>query len=503
MNIAHNVERGRRFFPEKPALIFEGKSFIYKDLDEMVNRVANSLRGLGIQRGDRVALYLPNILEFITSYLGIQKIGAVAVSLNAMLKSREVKLILDDCSAVAIITTEQLRENVNDPDLPDLKHIVIAEGRTVDGIALDQLMTRASADARAVEMARDEPAAILYTSGTTGFPKGVTLSHGNVISNIYSKNRYCGMRPDDRLLLFLPLFHCFGQNAILNSGLNACATIVLQRRFAPDLALNAIGSDRITMFFSVPTVFIVLLNMDTADYDLSSVRYYFTAGAAMPVEIAQRWQEKHRTTLYEGYGLTETSPFASYNHALRYKFGSIGTPIENVDMKIVGLDSHEVSPGEWGEIVVRGPNVMLGYWNRPSETAQAVRNGWLHTGDIGTMDDEGYFYIVDRLKDMINTAGFKVYPVEVESVIYKHPGVAEVAVYGAPDPVRGEIVKANIVLKAGQVATEEEIIAFCRERIANFQVPRAIEFVDSIPKNATSKMLKRLLRDGANGANAG
>ncbi|WP_414588597.1 class I adenylate-forming enzyme family protein [Scytonema sp. PCC 10023] len=495
MNIAHSLERARQLFPTKTALIFEGKSFSYKDLDSMANRIANGLHGLGVRRGDRVALFLPNIPEFVISYLGIQKIGAVAVSLNVMLKSDEVKFILCDCSAKIVITTEELSENVPDRDLPDLKHILVAEGRTSKGISLEQLLASASPNARALEMKRNEPVAIIYTSGTTGFPKGATLSHGNVIFNNYTSRHYYNLQPDDRLLLYLPLFHCFGQNAILNSGLSAGSTIILQHKFAPEKVLKTIDSYRVTKFFGVPTVFIKLLDMNTFGYDLSSVRSYFTAAASMPAAVVQRWQERHGFVILEGYGLTETSPFASFNHDLKYKLGSIGTPVQNVEIKVVNLDGQEVAPGELGEIVIHGPNVMLGYWNRPFETAQALKNGWFHTGDIGQMDDEGYFYVVDRLKDMINVSGFKVYSTEVENVIYKHSAVAEVAVYGVPDRLKGEIVKANIVLKPGQAIAEDEIIAFCSERIAKYKIPHTFKFVDSIPKNATGKVLKRLLRE--------
>ncbi len=494
MNIVHNVERGRRFFPNKTALIFEGKSFTYKDVDEMANRVANALRGLNIERGQRVALFLPNIPEFIISYLGILKIGAIAVSLNVMLKKNEVRFILDDCSAKILITTDSLSENVPEEELPELKHILIAEGEARKGISLKQLMSCASPDAHAVEMERNDPAAIIYTSGTTGFPKGATLSHGNVISNVYAANHCYKIQPEDKLLLFLPLFHCFGQNAILNAGLNSCATIILERRFEPEQVLRTIVSNGVTMFFGVPTVFIKLLNLDTSDYDLTSVRYYFTAAATMPIEVTQRWHLKHGMVIHEGYGLTETSPFSTYNHDLKYKLGSIGSPIENVEMKIVNLDGEVVQPGEIGEIVVRGPNVMLGYWNHPDETAKILKNGWFHTGDIGRMDEDGYFYIVDRLKDMINVSGFKVYPAEVENVLYQHPAVAECAVYGVADQVKGERVVANILRQVGFAVTEEEIIAFCSERVATYKVPHTIKFIDSLPKNATGKILKRLLK---------
>ncbi|MHC5772173.1 MAG: AMP-binding protein, partial [Nostoc sp.] len=421
------------------------------------------------------------IPEFVISYLGILKIGAVAVSVNVMLKSAEVSYILNDCAAKAIITTETESEQVSEADLPELQHILIAEGRVNKGMSLAQLMANASFEAPAVEMDRHAPASILYTSGTTGFPKGATLSHSNVVSNIYSANRCYRIRPNDRLLLFVPLFHCFGQNAILNCGLTACATIILQRRFDLKQVLQTIADHQVTMFFGVPTVFIKLLNMDTSDYNLESVRYYFSAAAPLPIEVAQKWHDKYRFFIHEGYGLTETSPFSTYNHDLKYQLGSIGTPIENVEMKIVDREGHQVQPGELGEIVVRGPNVMLGYWNRPFETAEVIKNGWFHTGDIGRMDKQGFFYIVDRLKDMINVSGFKVYPTEVENVIYQHPAVAECAVYGVPDQVKGERVFANVLLKAGFAITAEEMIVFCSERMATYKVPYTIKFINSLP----------------------
>ena len=497
MNIARHIERARRLFPKKTALIFEDKSFTYQDLDRMANRLANGLQGLGIHRGDRVALFLPNIPEFVISYLGILKLGAVVVSMNVMLKSNEVAFILNDCTAKVVITTDRLSEHVPEADLPELKQILVTEGMANKGVNLAEIMAEAFPEAQAVEMDRHAPAAIVYTSGTTGFPKGATLSHGNIISNMYSQNRCCETKPEDRLLLYLPLFHCFGQNAILNAGINACATIILQRRFQPEQVLEAIATEKVTIFFGVPTVYIKLLNIDMSSYNLKSVRYYFSAAAPLPIEIIQRWQEKFGLVIHEGYGLTETSPFASYNHDLKYKLGSIGSPIENVEMKIVNSEGQEALTGEVGEIVVRGPNVMLGYWNLPFETAKVIKNGWFYTGDLGRMDEDGYFYLVDRIKDMINISGFKVYPTEVENVIYQHPAVAEVAVYGAPDSVKGEVVRASIILKSGQTLTENQIADFCAERMGTYKMPQAFEFVDSIPKNPTGKVLKRVLREQA------
>lgn len=495
MNIAQHVERGHHLFPDRSALLFEGKSFTYKELDLMANRVANGLQELGVHRGDRIALFLPNIPEFIISYLGILKLGAVAVSLNVMLKSAEVSFILNDCGAKAVVTTEALVGNVPQADLPELKHILIAEGNATKGMSLAQLMASAAPDAKTVDMNPYAPAAIVYTSGTTGFPKGATLSHGNLVSNSYAQNRCCGMQVEDRLLLYVPLFHCFGQNAILNAGLNAGATIVLQRHFDLDQIVKSIATEKVTMFFSVPTVYIVLLSMEPSSYDLSSVRYCFSAAAPLPPEVAEKWQQRHGMTIYQGYGLTETSPCTTYNHDFKYKPGSVGTPIENVEMKAIDANGNQVEPGELGEIIIRGPNVMLGYWNRPFETAEAIKNGWFYTGDIGRTDEDGYFYIVDRSKDMINVAGLKVYPTEVENVIYQHPSVAEAAVFGVPDTEKGEIVRANIVLKSGHSLTEKQAIAFCAERMAIYKIPKTIKFVDSIPKNPTGKVLKRVLRD--------
>jgi len=494
MNIAQHIEKASQFLPDKTALIFEDRAYTYQQLDRLINKLSNGFKKKGIKKGDRVAIFLPNIPEFIITYAAILKLGAIAVSLNVMLKSSETTYILNDCTAKAIITTEQLCEHISPADLPYLEHIFVAEAKASKAVSIYQLIINASPEAKATKMQPLDPAAIVYTSGTTGFPKGATLSHGNIISNMYAQNRCCEMTAEDRLLLYVPLFHCFGQNAILNSGFNVGATIVLQRRFNLERILEAIAKEKITMFFGVPTVYIKLLNSNFCKSDWSSVRFYFSAAASMPVEIARRWERESGLKIHEGYGLTETSPCACYNHPKKYKFGSIGTPINNVEMKIVDGDGKEVAPGRLGEIVVRGPNVMLGYWNRPLDNEKAIRNGWFHTGDIGRKDEDGYFYVVDRLKDMINVSGFKVYPAEVENAIYQHPAVAEVAVYGVRDPVKGEVVKANIILKPGYTLSETEAIAFCAEKIAAYKRPYSIEFVDSIPKNATGKVTKLVLR---------
>jgi long-chain acyl-CoA synthetase len=494
VNVAQHVERAARWFPEHPAILFEGAALTYRELDVQASRLANALAAHGVTRGDRVALYLPNIPAFAVCYTAILKAGAVAVSVNAIFKSAEVGYVVNDAGARVLFTTGDLAANVPVADCPALRHVVICEGEAGSHPTLASWLAKGASDGRALDLARDDPAVLLYTSGTTGVPKGATLSHGNVVFNDYACAHHMGVRHTDRLLLFLPLFHVFGQNAIMNAAFAACATVVLHRRFVPDLVLAGIARDRATMFFAVPTIFITLLAVDLERHDLSSIRYEFSAAATMPQEISRRWTERFGRPVFEGYGLTECSPFAAYNHDFRHKLGSVGTPVENTDVRILDEDGEAVPAGTWGEICIQGPGVMLGYWGRPEDTARAIRGGWLRSGDIGTMDDEGYVFIVDRVKDMINVAGFKVWPAEVEQALYRHPAVREVAVYGVADPLKGEAVKAAVILKAGATATAEEIIAFCRDRLAVYKAPSAVELVTELPKSATGKILKRVLR---------
>jgi long-chain acyl-CoA synthetase len=494
MNVAEHVERAAAWFPDHPAILFEGRALSYRELNARASRLANAVRGQGVQAGERVALYLPNIPDFAVCYVAALKAGAVAVSVNSIFKADEVGFIVNDAEARVLFTTGDLLANVRRDDCPSLRHVVIVEGDRQGHPAIADWIAQGATEARAVDLDRDQPAVLLYTSGTTGVPKGATLTHGNVVFNDYACAHHMGVRHTDRLLLFLPLFHVFGQNAIMNAAFAACATVVLHRRFVPDQVLDSIQRERATMFFAVPTIFINLLAMDLSRWDLASVRYEFSAAATMPQEISRRWTERFGRPVFEGYGLTECSPFASYNHDFHHKFGSVGTAVENVELKILDEDGHELPRGEWGEICIQGPGVMKGYWRRPDDTAAAIRRGWLRSGDIGTMDDEGYVFIVDRVKDMINVSGFKVWPAEVEQVLYRHPAVREAAIYGVSDPVRGEAVRASIVPREGAAVTAEEIIAFCRERMAVYKAPTAVELVRELPKSATGKILKRVLR---------
>ena len=494
MNIAQYVERAAKFFPDRAAILFEGNHLPYAELNAQANRLTNALKANRVGRGDRVALYLPNIPQFAVCYLAAMKAGAIAVSINAIFKSEEVKYIVNDSGAVALFTVGDLLRYVSRADCPTLKHVVVCEGDAQGNTALDDWLGQGASDARAADLQPDDPAVLLYTSGTTGFPKGATLTHGNVVSNMYATVHHAGYKSEDRMALFLPLFHVFGQNFIMNATFNACATLVLHRRFMPDVVLDSIRRDRITMFLAVPTIYINLLNMDLSKWDLSSIRYEFSAAATMPQEISRRWTERFGRPVYEGYGLTECSPFACYNHDFRHKFGSVGAAVENFELKILDSNDDELPLGEWGEICIQGPGVMKGYWGKSEDTERALRGGWLHSGDIGTMDDEGYVFIVDRVKDMINVSGFKVWPAEVEQLLYRHPAVKEIAVYGVPDAEKGEAVRAAIVLKDGATTTGEAIIAYCREQMAVYKAPAAVDFVKELPKSATGKILKRVLR---------
>jgi long-chain acyl-CoA synthetase len=488
MNIAEHVERGAEAHPERIALVFEGQTWTYTELNERSSQAAGLFAEDGLLAGDRIALYLPNGPEFAIAYLGILKLGAIAVSISTGWKHNELHYVLKNCEARAVVTVPELREN-----LPSAS----VEQVYVCDEAFAAILKSADPLPRARAMQPDDPAAIVYTSGTTGRPKGAVLSHSNVVRNIEAKQRYLGIRPDDRGILFLPLYHCFGQNAIFNAMLQAGAAVVLHRRFDLEQVLRSIADHRVTMFFGVPANFIVLLARRPVR-DVASVRYWFSAAAPLSLEIENAWREMFSAPIFQGYGLSETSPFASYNHLSDHRPGSIGVPIEGVEIKVLDPSSGaECADGEKGEIVVRGHNVMLGYWARPEETELVMRGGWFHTGDIGRRDADGYFYVEDRLSDMVISGGVNVYPAEVENVLHAHPAVAEAAVYGVREPLLGEQVRADIVLRPDATASEHEIRRYCRQRMAEVKVPAIVRFVQDIPKSPTGKILKRVLRQQA------
>lgn len=491
MNVAHFLEAGARYLPERLALVFGDRRWTYAELDREAGRVAAGLARLGLRPGERVCLHLGNRPEFVLAYYGALKLGLTPVALNVTYRRDELAYIARDSEGAAILTMEPAAANLPPPaDTPSVRVRIGVPGP--GAVAWEALPADPPLGAR--DLDRDDVAAILYTSATTGRPKGVMLTHANVVSNAYATVHHLRMTPEDRGLCALPLFHCFGQNFIMNALVASGGALVLQERFVPPEFLGAIARHRVTILYAVPTMYILLLAGDLAAHDLSSLRLSFSAAAMLPADVEARWRAASGLPISQGYGLTESSPFATYNHERAHRPGSIGTPIENVEVRVVDEQDREVPDGTLGELVIRGPNVMKGYLGKPEESAETLRGGWLHSGDIGYRDGDGYFYVVDRVKDMINVAGFKVYPREVEEVLFAHPAVREAAVLGAPDPVKGEVVRACVVLREGQTATADELIALCRERIASYKVPAAVEFVPVLPKSPTGKILKKELR---------
>ena len=498
MNVCEGLTRTARWLPDQTALVFHDRSITYAQLDRLSQAAADYLQQSGLQQGQRVALMLPNTPAFVVWYYAVLRLGAVAVSVSTRLTPREVGYVVSDCGATSVIAlgdTLQEMERVLTPDVT----IRVATG--IDGVdvAGQPLTVDSQSKSTWVDADPDAAALILYTSGTTGFAKGATLSHRNVRTNVCAFNHLCGMESSDRMLLAVPLFHCFGQNALLNSAFNVGATLVLQERFDLNETRRLIQQHQVTQLYGVPMMF-QLLHDSCEPGDLSSVDYCFSAAATLPIQVSRAWQQKFEMPIYEGYGLTETSPFASYNHRVRFVPGSIGTPIDGVEMKIVDSETGQDSArGDLGEIVIRGPNVMLGYWNRPEESAQAIRNGWFHSGDIGRMDEDGFFYIVDRVKDMISIGGVKVFPAEVERVFLDHPDISQIAIVGIPDPVFGEQVVAFIVSEAGRDSSASEwlddVAGFAKENLSNFKIPRQFFQVDELPRNPSGKILKTKLRE--------
>lgn len=497
MNLSNNLERQAALRPGHPFIRFEGETLTYAEANRQVGLLAAALAAAGVGKGDRIAIFLPNVPAFAIAYFAAQRIGAIAVSINAIFKTEEVRYLLDDSGAIAVVTLGEIQGFVPS-DCPALRIRIVVDSPGADGLAAWLERGEAAGGAGpAVDCASDDAAALLYSSGTTGFPKGVELTQNNIHTNIVVAAKYAGYRPDDRLAVFLPLFHVYGQNFILNACVLAGATVVLFRRFVPGVVLKAIGEERVTVFFGVPTIFIGVLAADLSSYDLSSLRFEMSAAATMPEEISRRWTERFGRRIHEGYGLTECSPFACFNDLHQHRFGSVGRAVEGFELAIFDESGREVERGAWGEIVIRGPGVMRGYWRRPDDTAQALRGGWLHSGDIGRMDDDGYVYIVDRVKDMINVSGFKVWPAEVEQYLYRMPQVQELAVYGVADAMGGEQVAVAVVPRPGQALTGQQVVDYCRANIAAYKVPSRVDIVEELPKSATGKILKRVLRERA------
>jgi len=488
MNLSLNLLTSAQRFPGHTALRMDDQALTYADLDDATARLAHMMTSMGIGPGDRIGLMVPNVPEFGLVFYAALRCGAVVVPMNPLLKEREIAYYLGDSGARFLFAWHQIAD-------------VAATGAKEAGAELVAVGGPAFAESYSSqppvsEVVPREPldtAVILYTSGTTGRPKGAELTHAGLNRNqeITARN-LLQLTPDDVIMGCLPLFHVFGLTCGLNAAIATGAALTLIPRFNPDKALAVIERDRVTVFEGVPTMYSAMLHTDPATRpDVSSLRVCISGGAAMPVEVMRQFEDAFDAIVLEGYGLSETSPVASFNHPhAPRKPGSIGTPVEGVAIRLVGQDRQEVASGEVGEIEIRGHNVMKGYWGKPEETAAAIRDGWLATGDMARADEDGYFYIVDRKKDLIIRGGYNVYPREVEEVLYEHPAVAEAAVVGIPHASLGEEIGAAVVLKPGADVSPADLSAYVKSRLAAYKYPRRVWLLDSLPKGPTGKILR-------------
>ena len=522
------AEMARRF-PDRAATIFFKARLSYGQLDDLVSRCAAGLQQLGVQKGDRVAILAPNSPQYVIAYYGILRAGAIAVPCNPLYVARELQHQVKDSGAKVIVTLSRFYPVVKEaqPGTP-LEHIIVTnikeyfppilrllftlvkeakEGHRVD-ISQDPqarwfqpFLSGAPATPQPVDVALDDTAVLLYTGGTTGVPKGAELSHRNIVVNaVQTRVWFNAQEGQETVLAALPLSHSYGMTTAMNFPIIAGATMLLipNPRDIKDVLQN-IHRFRPTAYPGVPTMYVAINNYpELGKYRLDSIKACISGGAPLPVEVQKRFQEITGAKLVEGYGLSETSPVTHANPIYgENRIGTIGLPWPDTDARIFDVETgtREMRVGETGELAIRGPQVMKGYWNRPDETALVLRNGWLYTGDIARMDANGYFQIVDRKKDMIIAGGFNIYPRDIEEVLYEHPKIKEAVAVGLPDPHRGETVKAYVVLKPGETATAEEIIEYCRGKMARFKVPTAVEFRAELPKTMVGKILRRVLRE--------
>jgi long-chain acyl-CoA synthetase len=488
MNIAANLARSAEVHPDRVAIRLDDVALSYSLLDGATRHVAGLLAERGMGPGDRVGVMLPNVPHFAVVYYGILRAGGVVVPMNPLLKQREVAYYLGNSGAKLIFAWESFATEAKAGAEEAGAELIV-----VDPAGFIELVGSAPEAAGVVDRAPDDTAVILYTSGTTGQPKGAELTHANLDGNIETcVDDIESLTPDDVMFGGLPLFHVFGQTCGLNSAVRAGACLTLLPRFDAKKALDILTRDQVTVFGGVPTMFIALIHHPGhGDYDLSSLRLCVSGGAAMPVEVMNAFEKEFGCIVLEGYGLSETSPVASFNFPHERRAGSVGRPVRGVEFRIVDDEDHDVPDGEPGEIVIRGPNVMKGYWNKPEETANAMREGWFHTGDIGRRDADGFYYIVDRKKEMIIRGGYNVYPREIEEVLYEHPAVAEAAVIGVPHPELGEEIAAVLALKPGATASADELRDYVKGKVAAYKYPRTVKIVDTLPKGPTGKILKR------------
>lgn len=495
MNLARIIEEHPA---DHGALISRGKTTTFGELREQIGRFRGGLVELGVGEGDTVGILCANNWYFVASYLAVVGIGAVAVPLNPSSPPLELERELAVVGTLAVIAGPrgaQSLAKLRIARVPSLQHMICSSGAPVDGaVPLDQLL---SADpVPIVDLDADRVAVLIFTSGTAGRPKAAMLTHGNLIANIDQLHSLdSSLRAGDISLGVLPLFHIFGLNAVLGAGLAAGATVLLMERFDPASALESVENRGVTVIAGAPTMWTAWANLTSADPTaLSSVRIATSGSAKLPAEIAQRIKDHYGTTITEGYGLTEASPVVTSSLDLEPRYGSIGMPLPGVEVRLVDADGDDALIGDAGELWVRGPNVFAGYWHDEEATSRVLGpDGWLRTGDMAVVDDDGFLYLVDRIKDLIIVSGFNVFPAEVEDVLIRHPGVDACAVVGVPHPYSGEAVKAYVVVSDGESFEEDEIIAWCADHLARYKCPDKVMFVDQLPQGLSGKVLRRAL----------
>jgi long-chain acyl-CoA synthetase len=491
-SLALDLTSAAAAYGQRPALRLGEDVLSYEELDDAAARVAGLLRELDVRPGDRVGVSLPNVPYFAFAYHGVLRAGGVVVPMNVLLKQREIAFHLGDSQAKLMFAWHEFAEPARcGADEAGAKCVIVAPGE------FDRLLASTEPATEVVDRESDDTAVILYTSGTTGTPKGAELTHSNLASNTEVVIRMLSVGTDDVILGALPLFHAFGQTCGLNTAISSGACLALVSRFDAGRVLETIEREGVTVFEAVPTMYVALLHHPARErFDVSTLRLCVSGGAALPVEVLRGFEAAFECAVLEGYGLSETSPVASFSQADRErKPGSIGTPVEGVEMKVVGEDRNEVALGDVGEIAIRGPNVMKGYWNRPDATAEAIdEDGWFYTGDLARVDEDGYFFIVDRKKEMIIRGGYNIYPREIEEVFYEHPAVLEAAVIGVPHAELGEDVGAAVTLKPNVHVTAEELRDYVKGQVAAYKYPRHVWLIYKLPHGATGKVLKREIR---------
>jgi long-chain acyl-CoA synthetase len=499
MNIAEVFTETAHRIPDKPMLIFQHEAYTFKKMDELSARLAAGLASLGVGKGDVVSIGIPNGPEVVVSFLAVARLGAVAVPLNIMLKEKELAYIFKDRPVKAAITFPahaEIMGRLRQQGMSTPRAVVAGEGCLPDGLSYRTLLEQDASSVPLGPVETDDTFLTVYTSGTTGEPKGVMLTHGNALSVARAVAEFQHRSENDREVCFFPLTHITGIVNFIVDSLTIGAAIILQKRFDADDYLENFSRYQCTVMGAVTPVFqAVLASPRLKETDVSHLRLITSGGASLPVDLYQKLKDRFGVPILEMYGMTENAATLTSNTMETQKEGSVGIPLPGMSIRVVGENDQNLPPGEVGEVLAQGPGIMKGYYNKPELTQKALRGGWYHTGDLGRLDEDGFLYIVDRKDDMINAGAFKIYPRDVEEVLYTHPAVRDCAVIGVPDDRLGQAPIAFVVVFKDAAPTADELKAFCRDRIANYKVPRRFLFVGELPRTAQGKIMKRLLKE--------